>query len=84
MVGGFFLLVGAAICAFMLYQKLFTERFPLADKPMLVLGVFLVVLGVIIASIGLIGEIIIYLQGREFRDYHVDRVVTGGVERRAS
>jgi hypothetical protein len=38
---------------------------------------------VIVGSIGLIGEIIIYLQGREFRDYHVDRVLTGGLPRRA-
>jgi glycosyltransferase involved in cell wall biosynthesis len=83
MVGTFFLLVGGAICVVMLYNKLYTPHYGLADKPMLVLGVFLVVLGVIVGSIGLIGEIIIYLQGREFRDYHVDRVVTGGVERRA-
>ena len=60
------------------------EGAPLLDfLPMLVLGVFLVVLGVIVGSIGLIGEIIIFLQGREFRDYHVDRVISGGSERRS-
>ena len=52
----------------------------LADRPMLVLGPFLVVLGIITGSIGLIGEIIIFLQGREHRDYPVERVLTGGRE----
>lgn len=80
MVGAFFLLIGVAICVFMTWQKLTRDDYPLADKPMLVLGVFLIVLGVIVGSIGLIGEIIIFLQGREFRDYHVDRVIAGGME----
>ena len=83
MVGLIFLILGTAICGFMAWQKLSVDRYSLADKPMLVLGVFLVVLGVIVGSIGLIGEIIIFLQGREFRDYHVDRVIVGGSERRS-
>jgi hypothetical protein len=81
MVGLFFFLVGVAICGYMLYLKLHLGQ-GLVDKPALVVGVMLVVLGVIVGSIGLIGEIIIFLQGREFRDYHVDRVVSGGAEKR--
>jgi glycosyltransferase involved in cell wall biosynthesis len=83
MVGLVFFVIGTVICGFMAYQKLSLKNYSLADKPMLVLGVFLVVLGVIVGSIGLIGEIIIFLQGREFRDYHVDRVIVGGSERRS-
>jgi glycosyltransferase involved in cell wall biosynthesis len=83
MVGLVFFVLGTAICGFMAWQKLSQKGYSLADKPMLVLGVFLVVLGVIVGSIGLIGEIIIFLQGREFRDYHVDRVIVGGSERRS-
>jgi hypothetical protein len=86
MVGLFFFVTGVAICGFMTWQKIFPPTqhgYSLADKPMLVLGVFLVVLGVIVGSIGLIGEIIIFLQGTEFRDYHVDRVISGGSERRS-
>jgi glycosyltransferase involved in cell wall biosynthesis len=83
MVGLFFFLIGLAICAFMTWQKIYVPHYGLADKPMLVLGVFLIVLGVIVGSIGLIGEIIIFLQGRAFRDYHVDRIVVGGTEQRA-
>jgi glycosyltransferase involved in cell wall biosynthesis len=83
MVGLIFLVLGTAICGFMAWQKLRLTNYSLADKPMLVLGVFLVVLGVIVGSIGLIGEIIIFLQGREFRDYHVDRVIVGGAEKRS-
>jgi FemAB-related protein (PEP-CTERM system-associated) len=51
---------------------------PLANKPILILGIFLIVLGIIIASIGLIGEIIIFTHGKDFRDYHVARIVEGG------
>lgn len=78
LVGASFLAFGVAICVWMLALKYRGES--LADRPMLVLGPFLVVLGIITGSIGLIGEIIIFLQGREHRDYHVERVLTGGRE----
>ncbi len=90
LVGVMFLVLGVAVCLWMVALKLqilptFDEKgrmiaVSLADKPMLVLGVFLIVLGIITASIGLIGEIIIFLQGREYRDYHVERVIAGGDE----
>ena len=77
MVGTGFFLLGFGVSLFMLYLKLI-ENQALADKPMLVLGIFLMVLGVIIGSIGLIGEIIIFAHGRDFRDYHIARVISGG------
>jgi glycosyltransferase involved in cell wall biosynthesis len=86
LVGVMFLALGFAVCVWMVILKFVPQyddrgrlvQVSLADKPMLVLGVFLVVLGIITASIGLIGEIIIFLQGREYRDYHVERVIAGG------
>lgn len=77
LVGLGFFVIGFAICVWMLYVRLFLEQ-ALSDRPMLVLGIFLVVLGIIVASIGLIGEIIIFTQGRSLRDYHIDRIVEGG------
>ena len=76
-VGAFFFLIGFGISLWIVYQRLF-EGEALADRPMLILGIFLIVLGIIVASIGLIGEIIIFTQGRHLRDYHIDRIIEGG------
>ena len=74
LVGSGFFATGFAICVWMAYVRLVIGH-ALSDRPILILGIFLVVLGIIVASIGLIGEIIIFTQGRNLRDYHVDRVI---------
>ena len=56
-------LVGAVICLALAYAKLVLGA-GLADRPLLILGVLLIVLGVQITSIGLLGEIIIFLSPR--------------------
>ena len=53
------------------------RRPALADRPLLLLGVLLIVLGVQITSIGLLGEIIIFTQARNLRDYRVAEVIRG-------
>jgi dolichol-phosphate mannosyltransferase len=55
--------VGFVICAALAYAKIFLGA-ALADRPLLILGVLLIVLGVQITSIGLLGEIIIFLAPR--------------------
>ncbi|HMS15548.1 MAG TPA: glycosyltransferase [Planctomycetota bacterium] len=77
LIGALFFLAGTAISSWVLYQRLFQGE-ALADRPMLILGIFLVVLGIIVASIGLIGEIIIFTNGRQIRDYHIDSIIEGG------
>ncbi len=76
LVGFFFILVGSVISAWMLYKRLF-GREGLTERPLVIAGIFLVVLGFIVGSIGLIGEIIIFTQGRALRDFHIDRIVEG-------
>ena len=44
----------------------------IADRPLLFLGVLLIVLGIQTLSIGLIGEIIIFTHARELKEYSVD------------
>ncbi|MFQ5560170.1 MAG: glycosyltransferase [Nitrospinota bacterium] len=44
---------------------------PIADRPFLLLGVLLMVLGVQTVSIGLLGEIIIFTHAREVKEYNV-------------
>lgn len=50
----------------------------LADRPILLLGVLLMVLGVQTLSLGLIGEIIIFTHARNVREYQVSEVIRGG------
>jgi hypothetical protein len=54
---------GAALSLYLAVQRLFGES-ALAGRPLLLLGVLLIVLGVQLTSIGLIGEIIIFLSSR--------------------
>jgi glycosyltransferase involved in cell wall biosynthesis len=49
----------------------------LADRPILLLGVLLMVLGVQTLSLGLIGEIIIFTHARNVREYQVSEVIRG-------
>jgi hypothetical protein len=43
----------------------------LADRPLLILGVLLMVLGVQTGSIGLLGEIMIFTHARKMKDYTI-------------
>lgn len=47
----------------------------IADRPLLLLGVLLMVLGMQTASIGLIGEIIIFTHARRLREYRIDKLL---------
>lgn len=46
----------------------------LADRPILVLAVLMVVLGIQLLAIGLIGEIIIFTRGRRLKPYRIDEI----------
>ncbi len=76
----FFGLVGAAlfgagfvVCAALVVHK-FAAGAALADRPLLILGVLLMVLGVQVGSIGLLGEIVIFTHSRRIRDYAIREV----------
>ncbi len=71
--GGIFALMGSAVCALLAFQKLAYAE-PLSGKPMLLLGVLLIVLGVQIIGFGLVGEIIIFSQARNLKEYRVERI----------
>ncbi len=47
----------------------------LADRPLLILGVLLMVLGVQTGSIGLLGEIIIFTHARRMKEYTVHKIL---------
>lgn len=73
-VGVSFFSFGVAICAYLLYVKYYFEE-PLADRPLLLLGVLLIMVGVQVVSVGLIGELILFLQMRKFKNHHIEKIL---------
>ena len=65
---------GTAITGYLTFQRLFMGV-PLADKPMLLAGLLLIVLGTLFLAIGLIGEMIIFSHSRKLKEYTVEEVV---------
>jgi hypothetical protein len=64
--------VGGVILAILAYQKLFLGA-GLYNRPLFLLGLMLVLLGVQIFGFGLVGEIIIYTQARNLRGYRIEQ-----------
>jgi len=73
MVGGVCGLIGFSICAWVAFEKLYYGVGG-AGRPMLLLGVLLIVLGVQILGFGLVGEIIIFSQARNLKEYRIERI----------
>lgn len=74
LVGGGLGLVGALILAVLFVQRIGGQG--IADRPMLLLGVLLVALGVQAIALGLIGEIIVFLTSPDHPPYRLARDAT--------
>lgn len=77
LLGLFLFLSGFAIDLIVAAQKIVMNR-EIADRPLLLLGVLLMVLGVQTLSLGLLGEMIIFTHARNVREYRVAEVIRGG------
>jgi len=78
LVGSFFALTGGAILAVLLVQRLGGRG--IADRPLLLLGTLLLVLGVQAIAMGLIGEIIVHLNASHSRTYRLREEPPSGEE----
>lgn len=65
---------GFALTLYLTIQRLFIG-IPLADKPMLLLGILLIVLGILFFAIGLIGEMIIFTHAKDLKEYTIDKII---------
>jgi glycosyltransferase involved in cell wall biosynthesis len=72
--GGTFALIGGLICLYLAVQKYVFDGGGIAGKPLLLLGVLLIVLGVQVIGFGLVGEIIIFSQARNLKEYRIERI----------
>ena len=70
-IGTFLLVTGGAINLILAVQKLLFQA-DLANRPMLVLATLLMVLGIQMFSLGLIGELIIFVNAGGVKDYQIE------------
>jgi hypothetical protein len=68
------LLVGLLYTGSLAFNRMFFGT-PLADRPALILGVLLIVLGIQVIALGLIGEIIIFASGKRIKDYTIEKIL---------
>lgn len=77
--GAAFFVTGFLLIAWVAWDK-FIREIGALDRMELPLGVSLMVLGPILLSVGLIGEIIIFTQGKQLADYHIDTILVGSLD----
>lgn len=70
LIGAAGLAAGVALCLHLAYVKLVAGE-GIGHRPLLLLGVLLLVVGIQIASIGLLGELMIFTHARDIKDYVV-------------
>lgn len=68
------LVVGGLVTLALIVARLFFGM-PLADRPALIFGVLMVVLGIQIIAIGLVGEIVIFAGSRHMKQYKVGTII---------
>jgi len=73
-IGMLFLLMGSLITSYVFAQKFFLG-YPVGGRPVLLLALLFVVLGVQASSVGLLGEIIAFTHGRHKKEYTIEKVI---------
>lgn len=73
-IGFLTLAIGGLATAWLVFERL-VFGVPLGDRPALILSTLMIVLGIQIAAVGLIGELVTFAWARETKDYKVDRIV---------
>jgi glycosyltransferase involved in cell wall biosynthesis len=65
---------GVLLSIYLFIERIFFNV-PLRNRPMLLLDLLLLVLGIQLFAIGLIGEIIIFTHARELKDYTIEKII---------
>ena len=72
--GAIFTLIGAGISLYLFVYRVLGIG-GISGKPMLLLGVMLLVIGIQMISIGLLGEIIIFTHADSIKDYNIEEIL---------
>lgn len=81
MAGGLSALAGLLVCSWLVLDSIYgwSLQGDLRNRSALVVGVALIVMGVMVFSLGLVAEIIIFTNARNMRDYTVERELPPGL-----
>lgn len=72
-VGAGAIFIGTLIGLYITAER-FLAGIPMGDRPMLLLSVLMIVLGIQIAAVGLIAEIVIFTRSKGTPTYHIDHI----------
>jgi hypothetical protein len=48
---------------------------PIGNRPVLFISLLLMILGVLVSSVGLLGEIVVFTHGRNRKEYTVEKTI---------
>lgn len=68
------LVIGVLLSLYLFVQRMFLG-IALADRPIVLVALLLIVLGIQIFAIGLIGEIIIFTHAKELKEYTIEKII---------
>ena len=73
LVGIFLFVIGMLFTFYLFVQRLFFN-IGLADRPIVLVALLLIILGIQILAIGLIGEIVIFTHAKDLKEYKVEEI----------
>lgn len=68
--------IGSILGLLLFYQRMFLDT-PLADRPIVLVSILLIVFGIQLFAIGLVAEIIIFTHSKDSKEYIVEKVIGG-------
>jgi len=68
--------IGSLLGLFLFYQRMFLD-IALADRPIVLVSILLIVFGIQLFAIGLVAEIIIFTHSKDSEEYIVEKVIGG-------
>lgn len=74
LIGAFLFIFGVLITVYLTILK-FIEDIALSNRPLLLLGVLLMVFGIQIFSTGLVSELLLYSHSKELDDYKIEEII---------
>lgn len=73
--GALFSFAGSIVFAYLFLQR-FLFDISIGNRPLLICALLMITLGILVASTGLLGEIIVFLNRRRVREYAVDKIIS--------
>jgi hypothetical protein len=74
MIGSVIFAIGTLTTLVILVERVFGGQ-PLMERPALIIGVLMVVLGIQIVAVGLVGEILIFTRSKDLKEYRISEIV---------